>query len=210
MMKMLERRVRVYGVKISAFHYSAVASPLKRESFPSGSERPATCRFGRKPKDRSVEMPMTSCFRHRRNRLNWCGSALQNDSRGHAVPRQRYSGLNKTKSYPTRNSAARLQRTARERADDEARRIPWQRLLKARNQYIDWQEFYLWVRSILEVENRIPDWLYLRSDKGPEFVAERLRKWLSAVGAKSCTSSPAVPGRTATVKASTASCETSA
>ena len=30
---------------------------------------------------------------------------------------------------------------------------------EARNQYIDWQEFYLWVRSILEVEDRIPDWL---------------------------------------------------
>jgi len=102
---------------------------------------------------------MTSCFRHRRNRLNSCGSALQNDSRGHAVPRPRYSGLNKTKSYPTRNSAARLQRAARERADDEARRIPWQRLLDVRNQYIDWQDFYRWVRSILEVENRIPDWL---------------------------------------------------
>jgi hypothetical protein len=58
-----------------------------------------------------------------------------------------------------RKSANRLQRLTRERADDEARRIPWQRLLKARNQYIDWQEFYLWARSILEVENRIPDWL---------------------------------------------------
>ena len=58
-----------------------------------------------------------------------------------------------------RNSAAQLQRIARERADDEARRIPWQRLYEARNQYINWQEFYLWVRSILEVEDRIPDWL---------------------------------------------------
>ena len=56
-------------------------------------------------------------------------------------------------------SADRLQRFARERADDEARRIPWQRLYEARNQYIDWQEFYLWVRSILEVEGRIPGWL---------------------------------------------------
>jgi len=56
-------------------------------------------------------------------------------------------------------SADRLQRFARERADDEARRIPWQRLYEARNQYIDWQEFYLWVRSILEVEDRIPGWL---------------------------------------------------
>jgi len=54
---------------------------------------------------------------------------------------------------------AQLQRLARERADDQARRIPWPRLLHARNEYIDWQEFYLWVRSILEVEGRIPDWL---------------------------------------------------
>ncbi len=58
-----------------------------------------------------------------------------------------------------RNSAARLRRLARERADAQARRIPWQRLLETRNQYIDWQEFYLWARSILEVENRIPEWL---------------------------------------------------
>jgi hypothetical protein len=56
-------------------------------------------------------------------------------------------------------SADRLQRFARERADDEARRIPWQRLYDARNQYLDWQEFQLWVRSILEVENEIPNWL---------------------------------------------------
>ena len=37
-----------------------------------------------------------------------------------------------------RNSAAQLQRLAQERADDQARRIPWQRLLEVRNQYIDW------------------------------------------------------------------------
>ena len=58
-----------------------------------------------------------------------------------------------------RHSTARLQRAARERADGEARRIPWQRLVEVRNQYIDWEEFYLWVRSILEVEDRIPNWL---------------------------------------------------
>jgi len=58
-----------------------------------------------------------------------------------------------------RDSSARLQRAARERADDQARRIPWQQLYDARNQYIDWQEFYLWVRSILEVEPGIPNWL---------------------------------------------------
>ena len=45
---------------------------------------------------------------------------------------------------------AQLERLARERADEQARRIPWQRLLDTRNEYIGWQEFYLWVRSILE------------------------------------------------------------
>jgi hypothetical protein len=58
-----------------------------------------------------------------------------------------------------RDSTARLQRAARERADEEARRIPWQRLYEVRNQYIDWQEFNFWARSILEVEQRIVDWL---------------------------------------------------
>ncbi|MGA2644422.1 MAG: hypothetical protein ABSF15_06890, partial [Candidatus Sulfotelmatobacter sp.] len=62
--------------------------------------------------------------------------------------------MNEPKRQPVRDSTTRLQRAARERADDEARRIPWQRLLDARNKYIDWQEFSLWVRSILEVENR--------------------------------------------------------
>ena len=69
------------------------------------------------------------------------------------------------------DSTTRLQRAARERADDEARRIPWQRLFEARNQYIDWQEFSLWVRSILEVENRIPDWLAeILDDRVPGFL----------------------------------------
>jgi hypothetical protein len=57
------------------------------------------------------------------------------------------------------DSTARLQRAARERADEQARLIPWQRLHEVRNQYIEWQEFYLWARSILSVEGRIPDWL---------------------------------------------------
>jgi len=67
--------------------------------------------------------------------------------------------LGMAKRPPRWNSVAQLQRLARERADDQARRIRWPRLLRARNEYIDWQEFYLWVRSILEVEGRIPDWL---------------------------------------------------
>ena len=82
-----------------------------------------------------------------------------------------------------RNSAARLQRIARERADDEARRIPWQRLYDARNQYIDWQEFNLWARSILEVEEGIPDWLAeILNDRCPGFL--QTEKELTAKAAK--------------------------
>jgi hypothetical protein len=76
-----------------------------------------------------------------------------------------------------RDHVTRVQCLARERADAQARRIPWQRLLHARDQYIDWQEFQLWVRSILEVENGIPNWLveilntscpgFLESEKRP-------------------------------------------
>jgi hypothetical protein len=88
------------------------------------------------------------------------------------VPPPRYSGLNKPKSQSVRDSTTRLQRAARERADDEARRIPWQRLLDTQNQYIDWQEFYLWVRSLLEVEDRIPDWLIeILNIRVPGFIA---------------------------------------
>jgi hypothetical protein len=69
------------------------------------------------------------------------------------------------------NSAAQLQRLARERADSQARRIPWQRLYDARNQYVDWQEFYLWARSIVEVEKGVPDWLTeILNDQCPGFL----------------------------------------
>ena len=84
--------------------------------------------------------------------------------------------MNKPKSQSVRGSTARLQRAARESADDQARRIPWQRLLEARNQYIDWQEFYLWVRSILEVENRMPDWLVeILNNRCPGFLESEKR-----------------------------------
>jgi hypothetical protein len=79
--------------------------------------------------------------------------------------------LKKLKTRSVQHPTARLKRAARIRADDEARRIPWQRLLDTQNQYIDWQEFYLWVRSILEVEDHIPDWLVeILNARVPEFI----------------------------------------
>jgi transposase InsO family protein len=49
---------------------------------------------------------------------------------------------------------------------------------------------------------------HVRSDNGPEFVAKVVRGWLGRVGLRRCSSSPAARGRTATTRASTASCGT--
>ena len=65
--------------------------------------------------------------------------------------------MKKSRGQSARDSTTRLQRAARERADEQARRVPWQRLHQTRNQYVDWQEFNLWARSILEAEQSIPD-----------------------------------------------------
>ena len=87
--------------------------------------------------------------------------------------------MNPAGRVPKRNHIARVQRLARERADAQARRIPWQRLLHNRNEYIDWQEFYLWVRSVLEIENRIPHWLIeILNERRPGFV-ENEKKLMS-------------------------------
>jgi putative transposase len=47
---------------------------------------------------------------------------------------------------------------------------------------------------------------YLRSDNGPEFTARRVRQWLTKVDVQTLFIEPGSPGRTATWKASTASC----
>jgi len=91
---------------------------------------------------------------------------------------------------------SRVQRQAQERAAELARHVPWQVLLETRNQYLEWQEFYYWVRSIIESEGAIPEWLagklnemcpgFLTSQKGKaagrakdaESVAIRLGEWI--------------------------------
>jgi hypothetical protein len=104
-----------------------------------------------------IERNYSSALYQRRDQLNWPAAlprrAVWNPQSGGD------SNLNTADRVPKRNNVGRVQRLARDRADAQARRIPWQRLLHTRNEYIDWQEFYLWVRSVLEVEIRIPDWL---------------------------------------------------
>jgi len=66
----------------------------------------------------------------------------------------------------------RVQRQAQERAQELARRVPWQVLLETRNQYLAWQEFYYWARSILDCEEHLPGWLKQRLEEMcPGFIA---------------------------------------
>ena len=47
---------------------------------------------------------------------------------------------------------------------------------------------------------------HIRSDNGPEFVAQALRKWLLGLGPGRCTSSQVARGRIVIANRSTASC----
>lgn len=67
--------------------------------------------------------------------------------------------LKRATRQSVRESSTRLQNFARQRADEQARQVPWLRLQEARDHYIDWQEFCYWVRSIVESEGDVPGWL---------------------------------------------------
>jgi len=53
----------------------------------------------------------------------------------------------------------RVRQTARLIAVREAARIPWPRLQEAREKYVGWEAFVLWVRAIEEEEGESPGWL---------------------------------------------------
>ena len=44
-------------------------------------------------------------------------------------------------------------------AEKEAARIPWRRLYAAREKYVEWDAFALWVRAIEHTEGGLPDWV---------------------------------------------------
>jgi hypothetical protein len=65
----------------------------------------------------------------------------------------------KQRTVRTSELEARVSEMARREADRQARRIPWQRLLEARQQYIEWNAFSLWARAIAVAEGQVPTWL---------------------------------------------------
>jgi hypothetical protein len=100
--------------------------------------------------------------------------AMDRDTSSNARSRGRQ--LQKKKRLRPGKLALGLQRNAHEQAAEEARRIPWQVLLEARNQYLEWQEFYYWARAIMESENGIPNWLAKKLDElCPGFLADEKR-----------------------------------
>ena len=68
----------------------------------------------------------------------------------------------------------KIERAARDRADEQALRVPWQRLWETHNQYVEMQEFYCWARSIIETEDGVPDWLArILERRFPGFIEEQ-------------------------------------
>ena len=88
----------------------------------------------------------------------------------------RKASLLVTKRLGARDLAFNIQQQAHDRADEEAQAIPWQLLQEARCQYIDWQEFYFWARSVMESEGSVPTWLAEQiEDRCPGFIEEDRR-----------------------------------
>jgi hypothetical protein len=77
---------------------------------------------------------------------------------------------------PSKAAEARVSEMARREADRQARRIPWERLLEARNQYVEWNAFRLWVHAVAETEGKPPDWLAkVTEDHCPGLLESTLR-----------------------------------
>ena len=80
--------------------------------------------------------------------------------------------MNDRKEKYASHSDARMDWRAWEKADEQARRISLPMLLDARTRHIEWEEFFLWVRAILEVEDQVPPWLAaILNERCPGFLA---------------------------------------
>lgn len=59
----------------------------------------------------------------------------------------------------SRTKLTRVHDMSRREARQQAKRIPWERLAFAVEQYLEWRAFLLWFRAIAEAECGVPPWL---------------------------------------------------
>lgn len=85
---------------------------------------------------------------------------------------------NQSRAWQPSKLQKRVDEIAHRAADREAAQIPWRQLLQARELYVKWQGFLLWVRVIEDSEGGVPQWLAETINKrSPGFLrfAERQR-----------------------------------
>ena len=70
----------------------------------------------------------------------------------------RSANLGTKKRKPT-NLETKVESIARRRAFKELMRVPWTRFHEASQEYLRWEAFSFWVRSIVEAEGCAPSWL---------------------------------------------------
>lgn len=80
-----------------------------------------------------------------------------------------------TRTWRPSSLQGRVEEVARRTAEQEAARIPWPRLHEAREKYVEWEAFALWVRAIEDAEGDVPEWL-------AEAVEKRCPDFLKFVG----------------------------
>ena len=96
----------------------------------------------------SAQIGRLSCFFQRQ--------VFATKSREEVRAREAIETVEERKSDERTIRFTRLREPRGDRADDQARRVPWQLLLETRNQYVEMQEFYFWARSVIETEDSIP------------------------------------------------------
>jgi hypothetical protein len=69
------------------------------------------------------------------------------------------ANTSKHRAWRPSKAEVRASEMARREANRQARRIPWQLLLEAKHQYLEWKAFTLWVRGVAGAEGELPAWL---------------------------------------------------
>ena len=65
----------------------------------------------------------------------------------------------------------RIQELARRHATKQLLRVPWDRFSQARQEYLGWESFSLWIRAVVGTEGHVPPWMTpVLSERCPGFL----------------------------------------